>query len=61
MFQSISSKSYDPLDHRRPEFDADYADFKKQQAETEQGLYKFLRSEVTRCTSIHDVLVVLSR
>lgn len=30
MYSALKKKPYDPLDHRKPEFESDFAEFKRQ-------------------------------
>lgn len=47
-YETISCKNYDPLEHRRPEFDMDYNTFQLQIDAAEGGMQKFLKVQLER-------------
>jgi len=60
-FKKISSQKYDPLDHRKPYFDADYDEFKKNIAETDVELRTFFYNCVSLVPNITQSLDLLAR
>lgn len=60
-FQDIASHDYDPLDHRKPYFDADYDKFKKNVTETETDLRIFFYKCVSEAPNITEALRVVAR
>ncbi|XP_076677676.1 dynein heavy chain 8, axonemal kl-3 isoform X2 [Andrena cerasifolii] len=60
-FQDIASHDYDPLDHRKPYFDADYDKFKKTVTETETELRIFFYKCVSDAPNITEALRVVAR
>ncbi|XP_048268511.1 dynein axonemal heavy chain 8 [Bombus terrestris] len=60
-FQEISSKDYDPLNHRKPYFDSDYDNYKKNVAETEIELRNFFYKSVSETPNITEALRVVAR
>ncbi|XP_034179159.2 dynein heavy chain 8, axonemal kl-3 [Osmia lignaria lignaria] len=60
-FQHISSQNYDPLNHRKPYFDADYDKFKKDVEETEIELRNFFYKCVSETPNITEALRVVAR
>ncbi|XP_076295220.1 dynein heavy chain 8, axonemal kl-3 [Lasioglossum baleicum] len=60
-FQDISSKNYDPLDHRKPYFDGDYDTFKKNVAQTETELRSFFYKCVSETPTITEALRLVAR
>lgn len=60
-FQEISSKDYDPLNHRKPYFDSDYDNYKKNVAETEVELRNFFYKSVSETPNITEALRVVAR
>lgn len=60
-FQDISSKDYDPLNHRKPYFDSDYDNYKKNVAEMEIELRNFFYNYVSYTPNITEALRVVAR
>ncbi|KAK9298339.1 hypothetical protein QLX08_008257 [Tetragonisca angustula] len=60
-FQDISSKDYDPLNHRKPYFDFDYDNYKKNVAETVIELRNFFYKCVSDAPNITEALRVVAR
>lgn len=60
-FQEVSSKDYDPLDHRKPFFDRDYDNYKKNTADTEVELRNFFYKCVSETPNIAEALRVVAR
>ncbi|RLU26152.1 hypothetical protein DMN91_002318 [Ooceraea biroi] len=60
-FKTISSQTYDPLDHRKPYFDADYDEFKKNIAETDLELRTFFHNCVSLVPNITQALWLIDR
>lgn len=60
-FKKISSQKYDPLDHRKPYFDADYDEFKKSVAETDVELRTFFQNCVSLLPNITQSLNLIAR
>ncbi|XP_076759064.1 dynein heavy chain 8, axonemal kl-3 [Xylocopa sonorina] len=60
-FNDIASQDYDPLNHRKPYFDADYEKFKKCVAETEVELRNFFYKCVSEAPNITEALRVVAR
>lgn len=60
-FKKISSQKYDPLDHRKPYFDADYDEYKKSVAETDVDLRTFFYNFVAAVPNITQVLELIAR
>lgn len=60
-FQHISAQHYDPLNHRKPYFDADYDKFKKDVEETEIELRNFFYKCVAEAPNITEALRVVAR
>ncbi|KOX80134.1 Dynein heavy chain 8, axonemal [Melipona quadrifasciata] len=60
-FQDISSKDYDPLNHRKPYFDSDYDNYKKNVAETEIELRNFFYKCVSDAPNITEALRIVAR
>ncbi|KAG7190763.1 hypothetical protein KM043_006835 [Ampulex compressa] len=61
IFQKISSQKYDPLDHRKPYFNADYVEFKDKIAETEVELRNFFYESVSLAPNITEALRIVAR
>ncbi|XP_008293860.1 dynein heavy chain 5, axonemal [Stegastes partitus] len=53
---ATESKSYDILDHRRPEFDSDFADFRFQVQTVFQSLQSLLEFWFSRCVTLEEAL-----
>lgn len=60
-FKKISSQKYDPLDHRKPYFDVDYDEFKKNVAETDVELRTFFCNCVSLVPNIMQGLNLIAR
>ncbi|KAF7401630.1 hypothetical protein HZH68_007450 [Vespula germanica] len=60
-FQKISSKKYDPLDHRKPYFNSDYDEFKHDVAKTEIELRTFFYDTVSLTPNIEAALNIVAR
>ncbi|KAI4504021.1 hypothetical protein M0802_000492 [Mischocyttarus mexicanus] len=60
-FQKISSKNYDPLDHRKPYFNIDYDEFKRNVEETEIELRTFFYDTVSVTPNIVAALTMVAR
>ncbi|CAK1540075.1 unnamed protein product [Leptosia nina] len=60
-FKTISSKTYDGLDHRRPDFDKDYKIYKDAVATQEILLENFMISSVNKCPTTEIALNLLKR
>ncbi|XP_047349430.1 dynein axonemal heavy chain 8 isoform X8 [Vespa velutina] len=60
-FNRISSKNYDPLDHRKPYFNSDYDEFKNDVAKTEIELRTFFYDTVSVTTNIETALIIVAR
>ncbi|KAK0165144.1 hypothetical protein PV328_003692, partial [Microctonus aethiopoides] len=60
-FQKITTQQYDPLNHRNPEFDVDYDEFKKNVAETEFELREFFFRSISLVPNIDEALRLVLR
>ncbi|XP_025829635.1 dynein heavy chain 8, axonemal [Agrilus planipennis] len=60
-YKTISTKTYDALNHRQDYFDKDYAKFKKSVADTEWQLEEFVGQSLEKLTDIDNVLRLLKR
>lgn len=60
-FKKISSQTYDPLDHRKPYFDADYDEFKQNITETDSELRTFFYNCVSHVADITQALDLIAR
>ncbi|XP_026831330.1 dynein heavy chain 8, axonemal [Ooceraea biroi] len=60
-FKTRIIKTYDPLDHRKPYFDADYDEFKKNIAETDLELRTFFHNCVSLVPNITQALWLIDR
>ena len=60
-FEKIASQKYDPLDHRKPYFEHDYAEFKKNVAQTEEELRLFFFRTVSEVPTISHALQLVAR
>lgn len=60
-FYDITSKDYDPLNHRKPYFDSDYEQYKKNVAETIIELRNFFYNCVSETPNIAEALRVVAR
>ncbi|XP_045497912.1 dynein axonemal heavy chain 8 [Colias croceus] len=61
LFKAISSKTYDALDHRRPDFDKDYKIYKDGVATQEILLENFMIASVNKCPTTEIALHLLAR
>ncbi|KPJ08753.1 Dynein heavy chain 8, axonemal [Papilio machaon] len=61
LFKTISSKTYDALDHRRPDFDKDYKTYKDAVANQELLLENFMINSVNLCPTTEIALNLLKR
>nr|XP_026487863.1 dynein heavy chain 8, axonemal-like [Vanessa tameamea] len=61
LFKTISSKTYDALDHRRPDFDKDYKVYKDNIATQELLLENFMITSVNKCPTTEIALHLLER
>lgn len=60
-FKRISSKNYDPLDHRKPYFNSDYDEFKNDVGKTEIELRTFFYNTVSLTPNIEAALIIVAR
>ncbi|KAG5316447.1 DYH8 protein, partial [Acromyrmex insinuator] len=60
-FKKIFSQKYDPLDHRKPYFDTDYDEFKKNIAETDLELRTFFYNCLSLMPNITQSLYLIAR
>ena len=60
-FDKIASQPYDPLDHRKLYFEPDYAEFKKNVAQTEEELREFFFNTVSQVPTITQALQLVAR
>ncbi|XP_043790719.1 dynein axonemal heavy chain 8 [Apis laboriosa] len=60
-FHDITSKDYDPLNHRKPYFDSDYEQYKKNVSETIVELRNFFYNCVSETPNITEALRVVAR
>lgn len=60
-FYDITSKDYDPLNHRKPYFDSDYDQYKKNVSETIVELRNFFYNCVSETPNITEALRVVAR
>lgn len=58
---NIRKKPYDILDQRKVEFDQDYVDFRRQLADLEVGIEKFLDNSFKKVPSTMHALQLLER
>ncbi|XP_047042441.1 dynein axonemal heavy chain 8-like [Helicoverpa zea] len=61
LFKTISTKPYDALDHRRPDFDNDYKIYKEAVANQELLLENFIISTLGKCPTTEIALHLLAR
>ncbi|XP_028156116.1 dynein heavy chain 8, axonemal [Ostrinia furnacalis] len=61
LFKQISSKTYDAMDHRRPDFDKDYKIYKDGVATQELLLENFMITSVNKCPTTEIALHLLLR
>ncbi|XP_034837309.1 dynein axonemal heavy chain 8 [Maniola hyperantus] len=61
LFKVISSKTYDAMDHRRPDFDKDYKIYKDHVATQELLLENFMITSVNKCPTTEIALHLLER
>ncbi|KAK7873029.1 hypothetical protein R5R35_000325 [Gryllus longicercus] len=57
----LTEGDYDPLDHRRPDFEADYQRFKKGIAQAETDLRQFMLDSVDAAPNIYEKLRLMAR
>lgn len=60
-FKKLSSQKYDPLNYRKPYFDADYDEYKKSIAETDVELRTFFHNCVSLVPSVSQILELIAR
>ncbi|XP_044745141.1 dynein axonemal heavy chain 8-like [Coccinella septempunctata] len=60
-FKTISSKKYDVLNHRLPDFDKDYIEYKQNVADTEWLLEEFVGICLSKMQDVDNVLRLLKR
>lgn len=60
-FKKISSQKYDPLDHRKPYFNSDYDEFKKNIAEMDIELRTFFQNCISLVPNIKQGLELVAR
>lgn len=60
-FSALKKKPYNPLDHRKTEFNADYDEFQRQISELEDQLVSFMASSFSRVQSCMQTLQLLRR
>ncbi|XP_045464438.1 dynein axonemal heavy chain 8-like isoform X2 [Harmonia axyridis] len=60
-FNTISRMKYDVLNHRLPEFDEDYAEYKQKVADTEWLLEEFVGISLSKMQDVDNVLRLLKR
>lgn len=60
-FEKISSQKYDPLNHRKPYFEVDYDEYKKNVAETDVELREFFYNCVSLVPTISQALALITR
>ncbi|XP_075973556.1 dynein heavy chain 8, axonemal kl-3 [Anticarsia gemmatalis] len=60
-FKTISTKTYDALDHRRPDFDKDYKAYKDAVANQELLLENFMINSVNKCPTTEIAIQLLLR
>lgn len=56
LFVAISTKTYDPLNHRSDEFDKDYQEFKQGIVDSEWELEEFVAKSLENYSTVEDVL-----
>ncbi|KAJ0182474.1 hypothetical protein K1T71_001843 [Dendrolimus kikuchii] len=61
LFKTISTKTYDALEHRRPDFDKDYKIYKDAVANQELLLENFMITSVNKCPTTEIALHLLAR
>ncbi|KAJ2947929.1 hypothetical protein O0L34_g9722 [Tuta absoluta] len=61
LYKTISTKTYDALDHRRPDFDKDYKIYKDAVANQEVLLENFMINTVQNCPTTEIALLLLKR
>lgn len=60
-FKELSTKTYDPLNHRNDEFDKDYTIFKQKIVDAEWELEEFVERSLQNLHTVDDVLRLLKR
>jgi len=60
-FKTISLKPYDPLDHRKPYFDADYDKFINNTVQVDNELKMFFYQFISRMPNITQALWMMER
>lgn len=60
-FKKISSQKYDPLNHRKPYFDTDYDEFKKNITDTDVKLRTFFYNSISLLPNITQALEFMAR
>jgi dynein heavy chain, axonemal len=61
MFQKVCSQPYQALDHRKPEFDRDYVEFKASVEKTEEELRLFMSNCLSEVPNVFEALRLLDR
>ncbi|XP_049799902.1 dynein axonemal heavy chain 8-like [Schistocerca nitens] len=61
MYEKVRYQKYDPLEHRKPDFDIDYSTFKESVLETEEELRQFLEALLSETPDVRQSLLVLAR
>ncbi|KAK3736698.1 hypothetical protein QZH41_011488 [Actinostola sp. cb2023] len=61
IYSTLKKKPYDPLDHRRPDFTVDFAEFKRQISELQGYLQKFMTLSFSKLKSTSNALDLLVR
>lgn len=61
IFSTIANKPYDPLDHRKPEFDVDYKIFKDSIAKAETELRQFKEVNLAATPDVLNRLMLIKR
>ncbi|KAI8438603.1 hypothetical protein MSG28_011048 [Choristoneura fumiferana] len=61
LFKAISTKTYDAMDHRRPDFDRDFKTYKDSVANQELLLENFMINSVNKCPTTEIALHLLHR
>lgn len=59
--KKISSQKYDALNHRLPNFDKDYKEFRQNVVDTEWELEEFVGNSLENMTDVDNVLRLLKR
>ncbi|XP_068084800.1 dynein axonemal heavy chain 8 [Anabrus simplex] len=61
VFLRIATRKYESLEHRKPDFDDDYLEFKRLISDTEMELYEFMNQCLTATPNIYEYLRLLAR